>query len=70
MAIIPKESLIVESPNEEVRVFGWRVKCLMRAGYDFEAAWLIGNRTDVDLHHAVNLLKQGCTVDTALLILL
>lgn len=55
--------------DEGLRVFAWRVECLMNAGYDFEASWLLAN-SDADLHMAVSLLERGCAETTALLILL
>jgi hypothetical protein len=72
MPVVPKENLAESDhrSNEGERVFSWRAETLMKAGYDVEAAWLIASRGNVDLHHAVSLLKQGCAVRTALLILL
>lgn len=50
-------------------VVRWRLEELVRAGYSRRAARLIACRTDVDLHSAVNLVRRGCPVDTALKIL-
>jgi hypothetical protein len=57
--------------NEELeRVEAWRAEELERAGYSREAAAQIAARHDVDLHRAVDLLRQGCPHDVALAILL
>ena len=52
------------------RVEAWRAEELERAGYAPEAAAEIAARHDVDLHRAVDLLRQGCPHDVALAILL
>jgi hypothetical protein len=52
------------------RVEAWRAEELERAGYSREAAAEIAARHDVDLHRAVDLLRQGCPHDVALAILL
>ena len=52
------------------RVEAWRAEELERAGYSPEAAAEIAARHDVDLHRAVDLLRQGCPHDVALAILL
>ena len=48
----------------------WRFESLERAGYDAESAALLAASHEVDLHLAVALLERGCSVDTALQILL
>ena len=60
------------SPREaEVeRVRGWRLEELLRAGYNQRAALEVAERTDVDLHRAVGIVRAGCPVSTALRILL
>ena len=52
------------------KILNWRIDYLMRAGYDAEAAVLIGKSFHVDLHQAGDLLEQGCEIHTALEILL
>lgn len=52
------------------RVEQWRHEELERAGYDPESALVLAASHDVDLHHAVDLLRRGCTIDLALQILL
>jgi hypothetical protein len=54
---------------ERRRVTQWRIERLMEAGYDRDAALLIGLDTSIDLHLAVKLLRGGCPEDTALQIL-
>lgn len=48
----------------------WRLDSLERAGYDAESAAVLAASPEVDLHHAVSLLQQGCSVELALQILL
>ena len=48
----------------------WRLDSLERAGYDVESAAVLAASPEVDLHRAVLLLKQGCSVELALQILL
>jgi len=48
----------------------WRVEQLQAAGYPFYDAHALSERADVDLHVAVELLRAGCPVETALRILL
>ena len=55
---------------EVERVLLWREEELERVGYEREAARDLAERTYVDLHLAMNLLRRGCPVDTALRILL
>jgi hypothetical protein len=62
--------LIVDRETEAERVLTWRLRELMRAGYDRAAAWEIAARSDVDLHRAVQLARGGCSPDLALRILL
>jgi hypothetical protein len=54
---------------EEERVTRWRIEQLLGAGYDGEAALIIGLDTSIDLHQATELLRAGCPIDTALQIL-
>ena len=62
--------LEVKADSEIERIERWRAEELERAGYDREQAALIAGRHDVDLHHAVDLVRQGCPADLALSILL
>ena len=55
--------------SETAKVTGWRLHVLIEAGYPFETAERIAE-SDVDLHHAVELLSLGCTPDVAEKILL
>ena len=56
--------------SEIDRIEQWRHEELERAGYDPQSALVLAASHDIDLHHAVNLLDRGCTVDLALQILL
>jgi hypothetical protein len=60
-AIIDTELELVEQ---------WRHQALARAGYDWESATVLAASHDVDLHHAVELLERGCSIELALQILL
>jgi hypothetical protein len=55
--------------TEDELVLEWRVEQLARAGYDDRAAGRLAALPHVDLHVAVDLLRNGCPADTALRIL-
>jgi hypothetical protein len=57
-------------PTEQELVEQWRAEELERAGYPAQAAAELAMRTDVDLHRAAELIKQGCSTELALQILL
>lgn len=56
--------------TELERIESWRAEELERAGYTREQAAKIAARHDVDLHVAVDLIRNGCAAELALLILL
>jgi hypothetical protein len=56
--------------REERFVLGWRYEELIRAGYPEREAMILADRTDVDLHRAVELLEHDCPPAIALRILL
>lgn len=56
--------------TEDERVARWRLEQLTRAGYEETAALVLADIVDIDLHLAVDLVRQGCPSDTALRILL
>ena len=58
------------SATEEQRIYRWRFEELVRSGYDMDAARLLAERVEVDLHSATDLLRRGCPNETALRILL
>jgi hypothetical protein len=60
---------LVEETEME-RVESWRAEELIRAGYNPSDAVALAGRHDIDLHLAVELLEQGCPVDTAIDILI
>ncbi len=62
--------LEVKADTELDRIERWRAEELERAGYDHEQAALIAARHDVDLHSAVDIIRQGCSPELALSILL
>jgi hypothetical protein len=61
---------VTDTNFELERVELWRLDSLRRAGYDTESAAVLAASPEVDLHRAVSLLEQGCTVELALQILL
>lgn len=61
-------AVALPAQNEHEKVVEWRLFVLERAGYDTKALLLAENLT-VDLHEAVELLEQGCSVETAVEIL-
>ena len=56
--------------TEQERIERWRAEELERAGYEASAASLLASRADVDLHYAIDLLRNGCAPELALQILL
>ena len=56
--------------TELERIERWRAEELERAGYEPAAAALVATRLDVDLHYAIDLLRNGCAPELALQILL
>ena len=55
--------------SEQAKVESWRLHVLMEAGYPLSLAERIAG-SEVDLHRAVELLRRGCTPQTAAEILL
>jgi hypothetical protein len=48
----------------------WRLDQLRQAGYPDAEARQLAERDDIDLHRAIDLLRGGCPLETALRILL
>lgn len=59
-----------ERESTEQAVLAWRFEQLRRVGYDRREARLLSRRVDVDLHQAIDLLRDGCPRELALAILL
>jgi hypothetical protein len=55
--------------NEPAKVESWRLQILLEAGYPVHLAERIAP-SEVDLHHAVELVRRGCDPVTATEILL
>jgi hypothetical protein len=55
--------------GERSKVEGWRLHVLMEAGYPLPLAERIAG-SEADLHRAVDMLRSGCTPETAAEILL
>jgi hypothetical protein len=63
-------SQLAEQPqSERDKVESWRLHVLIEAGYPLALAERVA-ASDVDLHHAVEILGKGCSPDTAAQILL
>jgi hypothetical protein len=59
----------VETASERGKVESWRLHVLMEAGYPLPLAERLA-ASEADLHHAVELLANGCEPGTAAEILL
>jgi hypothetical protein len=55
---------------EAERILDWRISQLAQARYDGEATLLLATSPEVDLRLAVDLVRRGCSTETALRILL
>jgi len=62
--------LHVVTETEQDRVEHWRAQELVRAGFDPSDAIALAARHDIDLHLAVELVRQGCPYETAIDILI
>jgi hypothetical protein len=61
---------IAETPRDEkTKVESWRLHVLMEAGYPLPLAEKIAH-SEADLHHAADLIAQGCSPETAAEILI
>ena len=67
--MMPAVELDLEFDAEAELVRIWRMEELERAGYEAAQARELADLTYVDLHLATNLLRQGCTPELALKIL-
>ena len=61
--------LIETDGSERAKVESWRLHTLIEAGYPLPLAERIA-ASEADLHHAVELVRQGCAPETAAEILL
>jgi hypothetical protein len=62
-------NIVIESELE--RIVSWRSEELERAGYSPDGAAALGERLDIDLHEAIDLVRHGgCPPDIAVRILL
>jgi len=61
---------LTKTETEQQRITRWRTEELQRAGFDARAAQQLAARFDVDLHYATDLLRNGCSPELALQILL
>jgi hypothetical protein len=70
MSTTTAELDLVDLDAEAERVLLWREEELERVGYERETARDLAERTYVDLHFAMDLLRRGCPAETAVRILL
>ena len=61
--------MVEATETEKSKVEGWRLHVLMEAGYPLPLAEKIAG-SEADLHRAVELVRAGCTPETAAEILL
>jgi hypothetical protein len=61
---------LTTTDTEQAKIERWRAGELERAGYEAAAAALLAGRADIDLHYAIDLLRNGCSPELALQILL
>ena len=61
---------LLDTANERAKVESWRLHVLIEAGYPLPLAEKIAAALDADLHHAVQLVENGCDPRTAAEILL
>ncbi len=62
--------LRVVNDTEMERVEHWRAEELIRGGYSPTDAVALAARHDIDLHHAIELISQGCPYELAIEILI
>ena len=62
--------LISQDEGEQTAVLEWRFSQLAKSGYGIDDAVVLATHTDVDLHHAADLVARGCPPALALRILL
>lgn len=55
--------------RDSATVVRWRFERLVDAGYEPQAASMLAERVEVDLHAAVRLVRRGCPSATAVRIL-
>jgi hypothetical protein len=61
--------IIEPEGGEQSKVESWRLHVLIEAGYPLSLAERLAG-SEADLHHAVELVGQGCAPETAVEILL
>jgi len=66
---MPAVELEIQIDPEAELVRAWRIEELVRAGYTPEHAQELADLNYVDLHLATGLLRQGCTPELAVRIL-
>jgi hypothetical protein len=64
-----EELTTLERHDERGKVESWRLHVLIEAGYPLHLAERLA-ASEADLHHAVELVLQGCAAQTAAEILL
>ncbi|HEY4976339.1 MAG TPA: hypothetical protein VII05_03160 [Gaiellaceae bacterium] len=67
---MPAVNTNVITESELDRIVRWRSGELERAGYSTDDAAALAARLEVNLHEAIDLVKDGCPPDIAVRILL
>jgi hypothetical protein len=62
---VPAAELELQVDAEAELVRSWRREALVRAGYPYAAAERLADLPYVDLHLAVDLVRSGCSPETA-----
>jgi hypothetical protein len=63
------ETKLQEREAAQTEVVGWRLEQLQLAGYGLGESKFLARRTDIDLHEAIDLVRNGCPSDLAVAIL-
>ena len=67
--MIEMSQIAEANESERAKVQSWRLHVLIEAGYPLPLAEKLAD-SEADLHHAVELVRSGCSHETAARILL
>ncbi len=63
------ETQLQEREAAQEEILSWRLEQLTLAGYGLREAKLLARRSDIDLHQATDLIRNGCPSELAVAIL-
>ena len=63
------QTQLQEREAAQKEILSWRLEQLTLAGYGPDEAKLLARRSDIDLHAATDLLRNGCPPELAMAIL-